>query len=117
MQGMHCTRRPAQVVANATLMLANGASAGTAELLQGPDGYRVHVDAKGLTPGVHGIHLHTGASARCARLHHRRRPPQPRRPSARRGNPAGAHLGDLTNLTVGPDGTGALDFALPWRRT
>jgi Cu-Zn family superoxide dismutase len=27
-------------------------------------------------------------------------------------NPAGSHLGDLTNLTVGPDGTGALDFAL-----
>lgn len=102
----------AQVVANAALMLANGASAGTAELLQFPGGYRVHVDARGLTPGVHGIHLHTtgkcdapGFTSAGGHLN-----PEGRQHGA--DNPAGAHMGDLTNLTVGADGTGALDFTL-----
>ncbi|MET3472540.1 MULTISPECIES: superoxide dismutase family protein [unclassified Novosphingobium] len=113
MAGMHSAPMPkAQVVANATLMLASGASAGTAELLQGPDGFRVHVDAKGLPPGVHGIHLHTvgkcdapGFTTAGGHLN-----PDGHQHGAE--NPAGAHLGDLTNLTVGADGTGALDFAL-----
>ena len=113
MQGMHSTPAPkAQGVANATLMLANGASAGTAELLQGPDGFRVHVDAKGLPPGVHGIHLHTVGKCDAPSFTTAGGHLNPDGHQHGAENPAGSHLGDLTNLTVGPDGTGALDFAL-----
>lgn len=102
----------AQVVANASLMLASGASAGTAELLQGPDGFRVHVDAKGLPAGVHGIHLHTVGKCDAPAFTTAGGHLNPDGHQHGAENPAGSHLGDLTNLTVGADGTGALDFAL-----
>ena len=102
----------AQVVANASLMLASGASAGTAELLQGPDGFRVHVDAKGLPAGVHGIHLHTVGKCDAPAFTTAGGHLNPDGHQHGAENPAGSHLGDLTNLTVGADGSGALDFAL-----
>jgi Cu-Zn family superoxide dismutase len=102
----------AQVVANASLMLASGASAGTAELLQGPDGFRVHVDAKGLPAGVHGIHLHMVGKCDAPAFTTAGGHLNPDGHQHGAENPAGSHLGDLTNLTVGADGTGALDFAL-----
>ena len=102
----------AQVVANASLMLASGASAGTAELLQGPDGFRVHVDAKGLPAGVHGIHLHMVGKCDAPAFTTAGGHLNPDGHQHGAENPAGSHLGDLTNLTVGADGSGALDFAL-----
>jgi Cu-Zn family superoxide dismutase len=103
----------AQVVANATLMTASGASAGTAELLQGPNGYMVHVDAKGLPAGVHGIHLHTTGKCDAPGFTTAGGHLNPMGHQHGADNPMGSHLGDLTNLTVNADGMGALDFALP----
>lgn len=44
-----------------TLKNASGASAGTVELVAAPKGLLIKVDATGLTPGWHAIHLHEKA--------------------------------------------------------
>ena len=57
--GMHAAPRAA-VGATAQTMLTNGegASAGTATFRQGPTGVVIRIEATGLTPGWHGLHLH-----------------------------------------------------------
>lgn len=99
--------------ARATLLSANGASRGTATFSESGGGIVVHAEAQGLTPGSHGIHVHT--TGRCdapdfqtAGAHWN--------PTARqhgRENPQGAHHGDLPNISIGPDGRGSLDFTMP----
>lgn len=51
-------RAPVGASANVALADGEGASAGTATLRQGPQGVVIRVEATGLTPGWHGIHLH-----------------------------------------------------------
>lgn len=48
----------------ATLKDAAGATVGRAVLTQGPTGLLIHVEADGLTPGWHGMHIH--AKGECA---------------------------------------------------
>jgi len=114
--GMQSASTPApkaMVMANASLMLADGTSAGTAELLRGANGFSVHVDARGLPPGIHGIHLHTTGKCEAPGFTTAGGHLNPMGHMHGAENPMGAHLGDLTNLTVAADGIGALDFALP----
>jgi len=47
----------------ATLVGASGARVGRAVLTQGPTGLLIRVEADGLTPGWHGVHIH--ATGRC----------------------------------------------------
>jgi Cu-Zn family superoxide dismutase len=47
----------------ATLMNATGAAIGRAVLTQGPTGLLIRIEASGLTPGWHGVHIH--AMGRC----------------------------------------------------
>jgi Cu-Zn family superoxide dismutase len=68
----------------------------------------VHVT--GMTPGLHGIHIHAvgkceGPDFKTAGGH--------LNPGNRQhglDNPMGAHMGDLPNLSVGPDGAGHATF-------
>ena len=95
--------------ASATIADASGATIGWARLVEDASGIvHVNVHVTGLTPGLHGIHIH-GVAA-CAptfaaagghynplsRLHGL-------------ANPGGAHAGDLPNLIVNEDGVGHLD--------
>lgn len=48
----------------ATLMNASGARVGRAILTQGASGLLIRIEAEGLTPGWHGVHIH--ASGQCA---------------------------------------------------
>ena len=78
------------------------------------DGRRttIKVDAEGLAPGVHGIHLHAvgqcdGPDFKSAGGHWN--------PAGRqhgRDNPQGAHLGDLPNLAAGDDGKATASFTV-----
>lgn len=94
----------------AALVDPEGNSHGTVTLSEDPTGVTVKVEAKGLAEGPHGLHLHesgrcTGPDFKTAGAHWN--------PSGRehgRDNPAGAHLGDLANLSIGPDGTGTSQF-------
>ncbi|MDY6924247.1 MAG: superoxide dismutase family protein [Pseudomonadota bacterium] len=48
----------------ATLINASGANIGRAVLTQGPTGLVIRIEADGLTPGWHGVHIH--ATGECA---------------------------------------------------
>jgi len=76
------------------------------------DGQRttIKVNASGLVPGKHGIHLHAvgscnGPDFKSAGTHW-----NPAGKQHGHENPAGAHLGDLPNLRVGDDGKGSASF-------
>jgi Cu-Zn family superoxide dismutase len=96
--------------ATAKLAAGDGASRGTATVTQAGDGLHVVVRATGLTPGIHAVHIHTtgkcvGPDFTSAGGHWN--------PTARqhgKDNPAGMHMGDMPNMTVGPDGSGAIEY-------
>ncbi|KQS55719.1 superoxide dismutase [Brevundimonas sp. Leaf363] len=98
-------RAPAGATATAGLMNAAGASIGTAAFTQGPTGVLVQIEATGLTPGWHGVHIH--ATGQCAAPftsagghvnHHD--------PKAPHGllNAGGPDDGDMPNIYAGSDG-------------
>lgn len=99
--------------AHAVLKNAGGKVVGKATAWAMGDHIMVKVAAKGLTPGVHGVHVHTtglceGPKFTTAGGHWN--------PGARKHgseNPEGPHAGDLPNITVSANGTGAAQFALP----
>ena len=95
--------------ANATIVDASGATIGWARFVQDATGIvHVNVHVKGLTPGLHGIHIHGVAACSptfaAAGGHYN--------PLTRQHgllNAAGAHAGDLPNLIVNEDGVAHLD--------
>ena len=87
-------------LATATLRDAAGATVGWALFTQGARGVHVVVVATGMTPGLHGLHIHAIGS--CV---------SPDFASAGGhfnplGVPHGAHAGDLPDLIVTPGGIG-----------
>ncbi len=95
--------------ASATFVDAGGAEIGWAKLVQDGSGIvHVNVHVKGLTPGLHGIHIHAVASCTptfaAAGGHY-----NPLVHQHGLLNPAGAHAGDLPNLIVNRAGVAHLD--------
>lgn len=96
--------------AHATILDGTGSTIGWAGLTEDATGrlhMNVHVD--GLTPGLHGIHLHAigqcvGPAFTSAGGHH-----NPLLVEHGLENPLGAHAGDLPNLSVNQNGRGHLD--------
>lgn len=98
--------------ASATLLGGDGAARGTAKIVQTTDGLQVSVAAIGLTPGVHAAHVHTtglctGPDFTSAGGHW-----NPAGKQHGMENPAGSHIGDMPNMTVGADGTGTLTYTI-----
>lgn len=91
-----------------------GADMGTATLTEAPGGVILRVEAKGLTPGWHGLHFHEKADCSSADFksagghtrHHA---------TAVHGllNPAASETGDLPNLFAGADGAAAAEVFSP----
>lgn len=99
--------------ANLRIDLKNstGGSAGTLTLTEAPNGVMLKVEAKGLTPGWHGLHFHekgdcsaAGFTSAGAHVHGQA--------AVVHGllNPDGNEAGDLPNLYVGADGTGTAEL-------
>jgi Cu-Zn family superoxide dismutase len=95
--------------ATATIVNADGVEVGWAKLVE--DGSRivhVNVHVKGLTPGLHGIHIHSiglcSPTFAAAGGHY-----NPLTRTHGLASPGGAHAGDLPNLIVNADGVGHLD--------
>jgi superoxide dismutase, Cu-Zn family len=114
-----CTTTPTATpphLATAQLIDRTGAPAGSAALAADATGLVLQVTAAGLAPGVHGMHLH--AIGRCetpdfASAGGHLNPHGRQHGSA---NPQGKHLGDLPNITAGPDGraTAAVPITGDW---
>lgn len=99
--------------AHAMLAASDGSSRGMVHLSQKKDGIEVHVMAKGLPPGTHGIHIHAvglceGPEFKTAGGHW-----NPAGKAHGTENPQGAHAGDMPNITIGADGSGMLMFKVP----
>ncbi|WP_396595618.1 superoxide dismutase family protein [Brevundimonas sp. R86498] len=98
-------RAPMGDFGEATLVNATGARIGRAVLTQGSTGLLIRIEATGLTPGWHGVHIH--ATGECAapftsagaHVNHGD-------PKAPHGllNAAGPDDGDLPNIHAGADG-------------
>jgi Cu-Zn family superoxide dismutase len=92
------------------LVNSAGAPVGAVQAEPRPSGTYLRIAVQGLPPGEHGLHLHAvgrcgGPAFESAGAHWN--------PHARQHghlNPAGAHLGDLPNLTVSANGHGAINF-------
>lgn len=90
-----------------------GARAGQVNAVQNPDGVLLQVFATGLTPGPHGLHLHTSAvceppAFQSAGAHFN---PEGRQHGTR--NPAGPHAGDLANLVANDKGEARAQVVIP----
>lgn len=103
-----------QSVAN--LIRSDGVSVGTVRVFDEPTGVMLRIDARGLPPGQHGIHIH--AVGRCDAPAFTSAGPHWNPTSRQHGhhNPAGAHLGDLGNLGIGADGRLVAGVLVPGAR-
>ena len=95
----------------AAIINGQGADIGKATLTQGPTGLLIKVEAAGLTPGWHGIHIH--ATGQCAapftsagaHINHT----DPKTPHGLL-NAQGPDDGDLPNLYAAADGSAKAEF-------
>jgi Cu-Zn family superoxide dismutase len=95
--------------ATAELKDKDGKTVGRALFREAPDGVLVRLEVRGLTPGLHAVHVH--AVAKCegpaftsAGGHFN---PMQRKHGLK--NPDGAHAGDLPNMLVAKDGAGRFE--------
>lgn len=88
-----------------------GQSVGTARFTQVGSVVRILLEARGLPPGLHAVHIH--AVGKCDPPDFNSAGPHFNPTNKQHGalNPQGPHAGDLPNLNVGPDGTGRLETA------
>ena len=107
---------PGARLGQATLQLASGLPAGTAQLLTSGTQVTISIAVVGLTPGVHGLHLHTTGSCTAPDFASAGAHLNPGGHQHGTSNPAGPHLGDLPNVTVGSNGTGTVSATLPGTR-
>ena len=105
--------RSPSVDATAKVLDATGRELGVLTLVDAGAAIAVTGTLRGLTPGVHGVHLHT--LGRCdapdfvsAGAHWSPTPKQ-----HGRANPDGPHHGDLMNLTVGADSSVVVTMSTP----
>ncbi len=99
----------APMTATAEMKNAQGHTVGSVTLSQVGGGVRVVLDARGLPPGQHGVHIHTVGKCdppdfTSAGSHFN---PDGKKHGLQ--NPAGPHAGDLPNITIGSDGVGRLE--------
>ena len=90
---------------------AKGEAIGTATLTSAGSGVSIALDVTGLTPGVHGVHLHQ--VPKCEGPAFTSAGPHLNPDNKKHGmeNPEGPHAGDIPNFTVGADGTAKTTIA------
>lgn len=83
----------------------DGALLGTVTISEDPAGLVMNISAVGMPAGVHGIHLHEKGLCEGPKFESAGGHWNPAGKKHGRDNPAGAHAGDLANLTVTANGT------------
>tara|TARA_E500000305_G_scaffold51864_1_gene40558 strand:+ start:36 stop:563 length:528 start_codon:yes stop_codon:yes gene_type:complete len=100
------------VIATAAIN-ADGRDVGVGTVIYGPSGASISIALSGLSEGTHAVHLHqTGF---CAASDYTSAGGHLNPLGREHGNlnPAGAHLGDLPNVEIGPDRVGTVSATLP----
>src|SRR6185369_624340 len=97
------------VGATAQLQDKDGKNVGLATFREAADGVVMEVEVKGLTPGLHAVHIHAvgkceGPAFTSAGGHF-----NPLQKKHGFKNPEGVHAGDLPNMLVAKDGSGRFE--------
>ena len=103
---------PTDRLGQATLRLANGLPGGTAQLLATGGQVNISIALAGISQGVHGAHLHMVGACDAPDFQSAGDHLNPAGRQHGTENPAGAHLGDLPNVTIGASGAGTVSATL-----
>lgn len=104
---------PVQTVA---LVDASGASIGSVRVFSEPTGLTLRIDAHGIPPGLHGVHIHSVGRCDAPKFTSAGGHWNPTTKQHGHQNPAGYHVGDLGNLGVGADGKMIAGLLVPGAR-
>lgn len=101
--------------ASATVALAgaDGRSMGSATLTDTPSGIRLVIDARNVSSGAHGFHLHMVGLCEAPGFTTAGTHWNPTHMVHGKDAPGGPHMGDLPNLIAGTDGVGRLEVTIP----
>lgn len=107
---------PTERLGSAPLHFADGSSAGTAWLYANGEEVSISIALTGYAAGEHGIHLHMTGSCEAPEFKSAGGHLNPNDRQHGKDNPAGAHLGDLPNATIGANGAGTVSTVLAGTR-
>lgn len=102
----------ASTVARTELTDASGATVGSAQIEQSGTQLTLVASVRNMTPGDHGIHLHTTGKCDAPGFTTAGGHLNPTAHQHGSMNPAGPHFGDLPNIMVGADGVGTVRASL-----
>ncbi|SFS68077.1 superoxide dismutase family protein [Paenibacillus sp. BC26] len=108
--GAHPVQEAAPTVVQVKLLGAAGTEVGMASLTQKNDAVVLHVEAKNLPPGVHGIHFHETGKCEAPDFKTAGAHFNPQTKQHGFNNPKGFHVGDLPNISVAADGSVKVDI-------
>lgn len=84
----------------------DGKSVGTARLSERPNGVLIRLEVKGLTPGLHAVHVHAIGKCEAPAFTSAAGHFNPAGKKHGLKSPEGPHAGDLPNMLVAKDGSG-----------
>ncbi|MEC0092077.1 superoxide dismutase family protein [Paenibacillus macquariensis] len=99
-----------EIQVKTSIIDTKGSEIGTAEITQKADRVQLHIEAKGLTPGTHGIHFHEMGKCEPPDFKTAGAHLNPNLKQHGFNNPKGFHAGDLLNIEVKADGTVSADL-------
>lgn len=99
-------------IATAAIMDRSGTQIGTARFYSQADEVTVAISFSGLTEGTRAVHLHTKGDCSAADFTSAGGHLNPHGKEHGSLNPAGQHLGDLPNASIGANGTGSVSALL-----
>ncbi len=107
---------PTGHLGQATLRHSNGLPAGTAQLFAKGDRVEIAIALTGIPAGVHAVHLHTTGKCDAPDFTTAGGHLNPHSRQHGSENPAGPHVGDLPNMTIGTNGAGTTTATLSGTR-
>jgi Cu-Zn family superoxide dismutase len=94
---------------SAELKDKDGKTVGSATLREAPGGVAVHVDVRGISPGLHAVHVHAVGKCDAPAFTSAGGHFNPAQKKHGLKSPDGPHAGDMPNMYVGKDGTGRFE--------
>jgi superoxide dismutase, Cu-Zn family len=107
---------PAERIGGATLSIASGLPAGTVQLVANGSEVTLVAAVTGVSPGLHGFHLHAVGSCAGPDFTSAGGHLNPLGKQHGSASPGGRHVGDLPNIEVKAAGSGSITAVLPGTR-